>query len=562
MTIMKASKSKVLACLVSVLALFLGLLLPTILSTKPALGAGGYAWIQINGGPSGATYQDLAWDGSGLYVAAPPQDVWHYDPGTGTWKDTGGGTGSYHLLWADSYLYSGSNSGVQCYEPKTGLWTDTGGGVSGKVVRSLAWDGSNIYAGTYNYGIWRYDPKTGVWTDTGGGFGGFWVNALAWDGTGLYAGVTYIQGYDPPAYVTWMCHYDPGSGTWSYMGGLWSFGGIGRLVWDGSNLYVAYSIISSHPTTSRTFVGTYSPGTGAWNPNILGANFPYVWTIIWNGASLYAGTGHGVWRYDPATGSWSDTDGALSSYVVGSLAWDGTNLYATARDDTTSISYGLWRYGYQGAPTLSSLSPANGPVGAEVTINGAGFGNTQGSSYVSFGATQAIDYTSWSDTQIRCKVPAMAAGDVQVTVTTPDGASDGLPFTVRLPDVKVTSINPTSGMDTDTMLTATINGSDFQTGATVRLENTSATKVINATNVNAISPSQIISTFDLTGAPLGSYDVVVKNPSDPEARLTGGFTITNICGQGAGVAVIAFGLMIGLLSLAGSGRLKRRKKRS
>src|SRR5262249_39042196 len=65
---------------------------------------------------------------------------------------------------------------------------------------------------------------------------------------------------------------------------------------------------------------------------------------------------------------------------------------------------------------VSSVSPASGAVGTQVTVSGAGFGATQGSSGLTF-AGQAATITSWSDTQIVATVPqTAAAGPVGVTV--------------------------------------------------------------------------------------------------------------------------------------------------
>ena len=80
--------------------------------------------------------------------------------------------------------------------------------------------------------------------------------------------------------------------------------------------------------------------------------------------------------------------------------------------------------------SISGLSPSVGIAGTEVTINGYGFGATQGTSYVSFGAVQATNYTSWAPQQIKCKVPAEATGNLQVTVHVPGTTTNGATFTV------------------------------------------------------------------------------------------------------------------------------------
>ena len=68
-------------------------------------------------------------------------------------------------------------------------------------------------------------------------------------------------------------------------------------------------------------------------------------------------------------------------------------------------------------PTITSLSPTSGAVGASVTITGTNFGSTQGTSTVTFNGTTAATITSWSATSIVAKVPAGATtGNVVVTV--------------------------------------------------------------------------------------------------------------------------------------------------
>jgi len=59
------------------------------------------------------------------------------------------------------------------------------------------------------------------------------------------------------------------------------------------------------------------------------------------------------------------------------------------------------------------------------------------------------------------------------------------------------------------------------------------------------------------GKPLGKYDLIVKNPNGQEAKLAGGFSITDACGQGAGANITVFAGIMGLLSMAGLGFRKR-----
>jgi hypothetical protein len=122
----------------------------------------------------------------------------------------------------------------------------------------------------------------------------------------------------------------------------------------------------------------------------------------------------------------------------------------------------------------------------------------------------------------------------------------------------VTSITPSSGIGGGSVQITNLAGTNFQIGASVRLELGST--LVNATDVNVVAGNKITCKFVLPGT-LGKYDVVVKNRDGQEARFTGGFSVKNICGQGAGAVAVGFGLMMGLLSLGGSGFLRRRFRR-
>ncbi len=111
------------------------------------------------------------------------------------------------------------------------------------------------------------------------------------------------------------------------------------------------------------------------------------------------------------------------------------------------------------APTGTSLAPANGSIGTAVTISGANFGATKGTSTVTFNGTTATP-SSWSASSIVAPVPAGATtGSVVVTVG--GLASNALAFTVTSTAPRLTSLSPTSGPEGTPV---TINGANF--GAT------------------------------------------------------------------------------------------------
>jgi hypothetical protein len=78
-------------------------------------------------------------------------------------------------------------------------------------------------------------------------------------------------------------------------------------------------------------------------------------------------------------------------------------------------------------PTITTLAPATGAVGAKVTITGTNFNGVR---EVKFGDKVAT-FEKDSATQITTYVPRGATGSVNVVVTNNVGASDGKQFTVN-----------------------------------------------------------------------------------------------------------------------------------
>src|SRR5438552_6458038 len=94
--------------------------------------------------------------------------------------------------------------------------------------------------------------------------------------------------------------------------------------------------------------------------------------------------------------------------------------------------------------SITSVNPTSGLVGTSVTITGANFGATQGTSTVKFNGIAATP-ASWSATGIVVPVPGGATtGNVVVTVG--GVASNGVSFTVTVPSPIITCLNPTSGV--------------------------------------------------------------------------------------------------------------------
>src|SRR5689334_2413892 len=69
---------------------------------------------------------------------------------------------------------------------------------------------------------------------------------------------------------------------------------------------------------------------------------------------------------------------------------------------------GICHVAFAQVPIISSFTPASGPIGALVTINGANFSATAANNTVYFGAVKAV-VQSASTTSLTVTVPAGAA---------------------------------------------------------------------------------------------------------------------------------------------------------
>jgi large repetitive protein len=148
-------------------------------------------------------------------------------------------------------------------------------------------------------------------------------------------------------------------------------------------------------------------------------------------------------------------------------------------------SNGVERFTVVSAPSITSLSPTSGAVGASVTITGTNFGSTQSTSTLTFNGTTATTIGSWSATSIVATVPTGATtGNVVVNASGVN--SNGVSFTV-VSAPSITSLSPTSGA---VGASVTITGTNFgstQGTSTVKFNGTTAATTIGSWSATSIS---------------------------------------------------------------------------
>jgi RHS repeat-associated protein len=150
-------------------------------------------------------------------------------------------------------------------------------------------------------------------------------------------------------------------------------------------------------------------------------------------------------------------------------------------------------------PVINSLTPPAAQPGGTVTLNGVGFGSSQGNSTVQFNSVTATA-TSWSDTSITVTVPPNATSG-PVTVTEDGITSGGAQFTL-LEAVSVTGVSPNVGPVGSTI---TIIGAGF--GST-QSNSTANFYFATATNIVSWSDTQIVALVP-AGALTGALNVQV-----------------------------------------------------
>jgi hypothetical protein len=174
-----------------------------------------------------------------------------------------------------------------------------------------------------------------------------------------------------------------------------------------------------------------------------------------------------------AGGNFGATQGASTVTFNGAVAtptsWSATSIAVAVPSGATTgnvvvtvggqSSNGVGFTVTVSPPSITSLNPTSGAVGTSITVAGANFGATQGSSSVAFNGTTGTP-TAWSATSITVAVPT-AATTGNVVVIVGGQASNGISFTVTLPPPSITSLNPTSGA---VGASITIGGTNF--GAT------------------------------------------------------------------------------------------------
>ncbi|MBN1888840.1 MAG: DNRLRE domain-containing protein [Thermoflexales bacterium] len=325
-----------------------------------------------------------------------------------------------------------------------------------------------------------------------------------------------------------VCHGLGFSGSMEVSGGLGSWGSNGdpdiydRFTENGSGQSLLDTGLFPNPSTALaaqlTSGNLYFDG-----PNANAAN---------GGArpKLYA---PGTWSqgssYSHLDEIFNGTPNALMTYSLGR---------AEANHSPGPIALGLlkdvgWTIGSTPlpAPTLASITPQQGVNNSAVDFSLSG-GNFQAGASVALSMAGQADIQAFNlavSTSLitgRFDLNGVTTGQWSVVVTNPDEQSATLEngFTVAAPPPALTSITPNQGVNNNAAFNFTLAGSGFQVLADVALSR-SGQSPIKATHLS-VSASQITGRFNLDGAAVGQWNVIVTNTLDGQnAILVNGFRV-------------------------------------
>jgi hypothetical protein len=316
----------------------------------------------------------------------------------------------------------------------------------------------------------------------------------------------------------------------------WSATSIATTVPSGAttgNVVVFASGVNSNGSSFTVVpnITSLSPTTGA-----VGAS------VTITGTTFGSTQGTSTVKFNGTTGTPTNWSATSIVVPVPSGATTGNVVVTVSSQASNGISFTV-----VSAPSITSLSPTTGAVGASVTITGTNFGSSQGSSTVKFNGT-AGTVTSWSATSIATTVPSGATtGNVVVFASGVN--SNGSSFTV-VSAPSITSLSPTSGaVGTPVTITGTNFGSS-QGSSTVKFNGTTATVTTwSATSIATTVPS---------GATTGNVVVFASgvNSNGSSFTVVSGPSITSLSptSGGAGAAVTITGTNFG--SSQGSSTVK------
>jgi hypothetical protein len=361
------------------------------------------------------------------------------------------GSNAFAGLFGNQALYKSSDNGVNWTTASLGTLNANSQG-----IMSLAISGSTIFAGSFGVGVLKSTDNGVSWATANNGLTNTYVYSLAISGINIFAGMA-----NGGVYLS----TDNGS-SWSSISISQTSTYVYSLAVIGNNIFAA--------TGDGVFLSTNNGSS--WSAVNTGLTNTFVQSLAISGNDIFAGTNGGVFLSNNNGATWTPMNTGLNDLSVQTLAINGsyifagtlnggvfmssnnggswkavnsglTNLYiislAFSADKVFAGTYGngIWsRSLLDFIPTVTSFSPTSGPVGTSVTITGTNFDATPTNNTVFFGAAKA-NVTAASPTQLIVTVPVGATYQlISVLVNGLTAYSTGA-FDITFPNTGVIDAN-------------------------------------------------------------------------------------------------------------------------
>jgi hypothetical protein len=285
------------------------------------------------------------------------------------WVQTNGPYGGdiRSLAYSGQNLFAGTGGGGVFLSTNNGAaWSrvDSGLSTTNLFVNALAFSGTNIFAGIGSSGIFRSTNNGVSWVAVNSGLNQMGVGSFATNGTNLFAGTgggVFLSTNDG---VSWTV-------ASSGFGNVMALTSIGSTLLAGAFSYGVFvstdsganwTTINNGLTNlnvrclafngTKVFVGTdgggvfYLSDTG-WTAVITGLADLNVRCLAVNGTAVFAGTSGGVFQLNGTDTSWTAINYGLTNYGIRSITVSDANLFIGCLDST------VWRR------SLSELTAVN-----------------------------------------------------------------------------------------------------------------------------------------------------------------------------------------------------------
>jgi len=496
----------------------------------------GTTWITRNTGFTGSNVTSLLFNGTDIYCGASTGGLFLSTNSASSWSNVSG-TSSYKISCmtlmgatiflgtSDAGIYSSNNFGISWVPSYNGLITSD--------IRALAFNGSNLFAGSDDgYGAYITSSNGANWTSVNSGLTvlGKIVNAITSIGINTFIGTN-----------DGVFHSTNNGATWTPVNtGLPVGIDVNELVVIGTNLFAGTNGSGVYMSTNN--------GT-SWTAVNTGLTDLTVTAMTTNGTNLFAGTDNsGVFLSTNNGTSWTAVNNGIPTNWTYSLSSAGGTVYLC--DGFSSPLYKTTNNGTSWTAINSGISGfiysiyANGSYLFAFSYSGMYFSTNSGSTW----------------TNIQTGLPVINRYGMAINGNTVYVGTTGLGVWKRNLDEILCSINPpimTSASSaticsgsainiplTNSGVAATytwIASDNFQTiGESTTLQTTSTINntITNSSNLNATTLTYTVTPIGISGGCIGSTQTVTVT-INPKPVMTSSSTVTVCSRQSVGLNLLS-----------------------